>query len=180
MRDAKGPKITADLAAGVPRGDPFVLAERLHFFSHSPFRNGERSVLSEVRNRHLGSFVLQFTHMDIYIPNSQEQGQTPGLPAGVCPYKASSGTSKGQRYAAGTIGGRLFVQVSALEKRGPMSKPKDCSPVCFRAPPSPVIWFSHKHQGLTRVNSLYAHRQWIHGALHTWWKKKRAFGHPFW
>jgi len=75
----------------------------------------------------------------IYTSNFQEQGKTPGLPAGVCSSEASSGTSKGQQREAGTTRGKPSAKMSAFRNRGPRAKPKNSNyPSPVRSPPSPL------------------------------------------
>jgi hypothetical protein len=55
-----------------------------------------------------------------------------------------------------------------LDREGLRPSPKAALPPCvFYALLSPVIWFSHKHQAPTVVNSSYAQGLWIPGALYT-------------
>jgi hypothetical protein len=138
--------------------------------------NAEKNLLSKVRND-LGIDAWPCAHskVDIHTSNSQEQGKTPGLPAGVCSSEASSGTSKGQQRGAGTTGGESSAKTSAFGNRGPRAKPKISdypSPVRF-PPPVPICWYSYRHQGLTIASSFYAPEMWTPNVIDTRCKMKR-------
>ena len=77
--------------------------------------------------------------------------------------------SKGQQSRAGTVGGKLFTQVSTPENSGPKTRLKDCpSTVHSFAPPFFVGWFSCVDKGLTDVPLLYAPELWIPNAMNSW------------
>lgn len=141
--------------------------------------NAEKNLLSKVRN-YCGIDALACAHskVDIHTSNSQEQGKTPGLPAGVCSSEAGSGTSKGQQRGAGTTGGKPSAKTSTFRNRGPRAKPKNSNyPSPVRSPPSPspvpVCWYLYRHQGPTIASLFYAPEMWTPDAIDTRCKMKK-------
>jgi hypothetical protein len=100
--------------------------------------NEGKIILSKVCHYHgVDALLSCLLKVNIHAPNSQEQGQTSGLPAGVCLPIASSRVLNGRQRGAGTIGRKSFVQMSTLGNRQPRAKPKSDYPSPVHSSHSP-------------------------------------------